>query len=108
LRTQQAYSLDLEFVLLGLATQHGVVVENQDAGVGAAQLAETVCGAQAGDAASHHHQIELPGVPRGGNDGLAVGSIAQAMRRLHHRPCVAVGPGIVAHTAISGEGIRNG
>ena len=91
LRTQQAYSLDVEFVLPGLATRHGVVLENQDAGGCTAQLAEAVCGAKARDAAAHHHQVELPGILRGGNGGLAVAAIAQAMRRLHHRPGVAVG-----------------
>jgi hypothetical protein len=102
------HAIDFELVLLRLATRHGMIFENQDAGVGTPEMAVSVSGAQARNASAHHHQVKVTCVLRVAESGLAVAVVAQPMRRLHNGPGIPVGSGIVADSAISGESIRSG
>ena len=49
-------AVHFEFVLLGLATEHGMVVQDQDRRIRSV-LVVTVGGSEAGETAAHYHQV---------------------------------------------------
>ena len=96
LRRPQPVAIHLKLILLGLAAEHGMVVQHQHGSLGAL-LMISVRRAQTGKTAAHDHQvIDLAGID-GFLERLFERAVAHAVAVVDHFVGVAVGGAVIAH-----------
>jgi hypothetical protein len=100
LRSGEPLAAHQKVVLLAVAAEHGMILEDETAPRSAAGLLVVVSGAQAAESAADDNDIELlAGVD---DRERLVAAVAQFVSGLHHARRVAVGAGIVADPGVPG------
>ena len=105
LRADEQLAIDYELVALRLAPEDGMVLQDQARLAIPFELVESMGGAESGEPAADHDQVEdLAGVGDIGRDSV-VTSIPQVMRDPEHLGRVAVRGGVVPHSAVPVPGL---
>jgi hypothetical protein len=106
LRSGEPLAADQKVVLLAVAAEHGVILEDEAAARSATRLLVVISGAQPAQSAPYDDQVELLACIDH-RDRLVL-AVAQLVTGLHHHPRVAVRPGIVADPGVPGVLVSSG